>query len=48
MKVRHVTEESAAAGRTGENGSPGISRLLAHSVAAAPAVRLRRALPAHG
>ena len=48
MKVLHVTGENTATGRTGENGCYGDRRLLAHSVAAAPAVRLRRALPAHG
>ena len=48
MKVLHVTGENAATGRTEENGGYGDMTLLAHSVAAAPAVRLRRALPAHG
>ena len=46
MKVRHVTEESAAAGRTGEyRGSSDMTppRSLGRY---APAVRLRRALPA--
>ena len=47
MKVLHVTGENAATGRKGENGSYGDMTPPRSLGRYAPAVRLRRALPAH-
>ena len=48
MKVLHVAGEKGGTSASAEYVIQDIFRFLAHSVADAPAVSLRRALPAHG